>query len=172
MTNPSDPNINTQWAFAEFTFNSAEVYANISAVDFVSIPVGLKLTNGSGATQTVRGLPNGALDTICAGLVAQHNADGQAWDRLIVASGGQNLRALSPVKAMVGGSGLFNGYYDGYVNQVWSKYASTPLRVDTQAQWGVLTGTVSGGVLNFPGAGSFTSRPPPTSSAATPGRSP
>ncbi|WP_255949859.1 glycoside hydrolase family 64 protein [Streptomyces odontomachi] len=155
VTNPSDPNIDIQWGFCEFTFNSAELYANITAVDFVSIPVGLKLTNGSGATQTVQGLPNGALDTICAGLVAQHNADGQGWNQLIVTSGGQNLRALSPVKAMVGSGGLFSGYYDGYVDQVWSKYASTPLKVDTQAEWGVLTGTVSGGVLNFPGAGSF-----------------
>jgi hypothetical protein len=38
---------------------------------------------------------------------------------------------------------------------VWSKYSTTPLTVDTQAQWGVLTGQVSGGQLNFNGVASY-----------------
>ncbi|MFD7817315.1 beta-1,3-glucanase family protein [Streptomyces sp. NPDC059785] len=155
VTNSSDPNIDIQWAFSEFTFNASELYANVTAVDFVSIPVGLKLTNTSGGTQTVQGLPNGALDTICAGLTAQHAADGQGWDQLIVTSGGQNLRALSPTNGIVRNSSLFSGYYASYVDQVWSKYASTPLTVDTQAAWGAVTGTVSGGLLTFPGVGTF-----------------
>ena len=56
VSNSSDPNINTQWDFCEFTYNATELYANISAVDFFTIPVALKLTNSSGATQTVPGL--------------------------------------------------------------------------------------------------------------------
>jgi hypothetical protein len=155
VTNASDPNINTLWDFAEFTYNSTELYANISAVDFFSIPVALKLTTASSGTQTVAGLPAGALDTVCAGLAAQSTADGQGWNQLVVTSGGQNLRALSPTNGIVRNSSLLSGYFDGYLNQVWQKYATTPLTVDTQASWGVVQGTVSGGLLTFPGVGSF-----------------
>jgi glycosyl hydrolase family 64 (putative beta-1,3-glucanase)/carbohydrate binding protein with CBM6 domain len=153
--NASDPNINILWDFCEFTYNATELYANISAVDFFSIPVALKLANGSGATQTVPGLPSGALDTVCSALSAQSAADGQGWSQLIVTSGGQNLRALSPTNGIVRNPSLFAGYFDGYLNQVWQKYSTTPLRVDTQGSWGTVQGTVSGGLLTFPGVGSF-----------------
>ena len=155
VTNPSDPNINTQWDFAEFTYNDAQLFANISMVDFACIPIGLSLTDSSGGQQTAAGLPNGGLDTICAGLTSQANADGQGWDQLIVTSGGQNLRALSPTNGIVMNSSLFSGYYDGYVNQVYSMYSSATLSVDTQASYGTVTGQVSGGALTFSGVGSF-----------------
>ncbi len=155
VTNPSDPNINTLWDFCEFTYNSTELYANISAVDFFSIPVALTLATGSGATQTVPGMPAGALDTVCAGLSAQSAKDGQGWNQLIVTSGGQNLRALSPTNGIVRNPSLFSGYFDGYLTQVWQKYSTTPLTVNTQASWGAVRGTVSGGLLTFPGVGSF-----------------
>jgi hypothetical protein len=48
-------------------------------------------------------------------------------------------------------SSLFSGYFQPYIEQVWSQYSSESLTIDTQASWGSVTGTVSGGVLNFPG---------------------
>jgi hypothetical protein len=155
VTNPSDPNIGIQWDFAEFTYNSAELFANITMVDFTCLPIGLTLTDTSGGTQTVAGLPGGGLDTVCAGLAAQQAADGNPWTDLIVTSGGQNLRALSPQNGMVLNSSLLAGYYDDYVSQVWQRYESAPLTVDTQASYGTVTGQVSGGTLTFPGVGSF-----------------
>jgi hypothetical protein len=155
VTNPSDPNIDVQWDFAELTYNSAQLFANISMVDFAAIPIGLSLTDSSGGQQTAAGLPNGGLDTVCSGLSAQASADGQGWDQLIVTNGGQNLRALSPTNGIVMNSGLFSGYYDGYVSQVWSRYSSATLSVDTQASYGTVTGQVSGGALTFSGVGSF-----------------
>jgi hypothetical protein len=155
VTNPSDPNINSQWDFAELTYNDAQLFANISLVDFVCIPVALGLTDTSGNQQTVKGLPGGGLDTICAGLAAQANADGAGWNNLIVTSNGQNLRALSPTNGIVMNSSLFSGYFDGYVSQVWQKYQSATLTVDTQASFGTVTGQVTGGQLTFAGVGSF-----------------
>jgi Beta-1,3-glucanase len=155
VTNPSDPNIDIQWDFAEFTYNSTQLFANITMVDFTCIPIGLTLTDTSGNTASVAGLPAGGLDTVCAGLTAQQAADGAPWTDLIVTSGGQNLRALSPQNAMVANSSLFAGYYDDYVSQVWQTYESATLTVDTQASYGTVTGQVSGGVLTFPGVGSF-----------------
>ncbi|WP_157875765.1 beta-1,3-glucanase family protein, partial [Streptacidiphilus griseoplanus] len=93
---------------------------------------------------------------VAAALRAQSAADGSDWSRLIVSSGGSDLRVLSPNLAIRGNSSLFAGYFDDYVNQVWNKYSTTDLRIDTQFSWGTATGRVSGGVLNFPGVGSFT----------------
>ena len=124
-------------------------------VDFVCIPIGLSLTDSSGGQQSAAGLPNGGLDTVCSGLSAQASADGQGWDQLIVTGNGQNLRALSPTYGIVMNSGLFSGYYDGYVGQVWQMYESATLSVDTQASYGTVTGQVSGGALTFSGVGSF-----------------
>jgi len=155
VTNPSDPNIGLQWDFAEFTYNPVQLFANISMVDFVSIPIGLTLTDTSGSTQAVGGLRAGGLDAVCAGLTAQQAADGQPWTDLIVTSGGANLRALSPQNGIVGNASLLSGYYDDYVTQVWNKYAASTLTIDTQASIGTVTGQVTGGVLTFPGIGSF-----------------
>jgi Beta-1,3-glucanase len=155
VTNPSDPNINTAWDFAEFTYNSAQLFANISMVDFTCLPIGLTLTDTSGSTQSLAGLPAGGLDAVCSGLTAHQKADGNPWTDLIVASGGQNLRALSPQNGIVGNSSFLSGYYDSYVSQVWQMYESVTLTVDTQASYGTVTGQVSNGVLTFPGVGSF-----------------
>ena len=135
VTNPADPNINLAWDFAELTYNAAQLFANISMVNFVCIPVALSLTDSAGNQQTVQGRAGG-LDAVCAGLMAQASADGQGWNKLVVTGNGQNLRALSPTNGIVMNSSLFSGYYDSYVAQVWQKYASAVLSVDTQASSG------------------------------------
>jgi hypothetical protein len=155
VTNSSDPNIDLQWDFCEFTYNTSQLFADISYVDFVCIPIGLTLTDTSGDTQTVAGLPAGGLDTVCSGLTSQQATDGNPWTDLIVSYDGANLRALSPANGMVFDSSFLSGYYDDYVDEVWSMYESATLTVDTQASWGVVTGQVSGGLLTFPGVGSF-----------------
>lgn len=153
VTNPSDANIDLVWDFCELTFNGG-VYANISFVDFACIPIALRLT-GSAGTQTVEGLPAGGLDQICSQLTAQHAADGQGWDQLAVTSGGANLRALSPTNGIVYNPSLLSGYFDDYLAQVWQKYTTSSLSIDTQASWGTVTGQVVNGLLTFPGVGSF-----------------
>src|ERR1700761_2752928 len=106
VTNPADPNIGLAWDFAEFTYNPAQLFANISMVDFTSIPIGLSLTDTTGATQTVSGLPAGGVDQVAAGLSAQQSADGNPWTDLVVTSGGQPLRVLSPQNGLVGNAGF------------------------------------------------------------------
>jgi hypothetical protein len=155
VSNASDPNINVMWDFCEFTFNASQIYANISYVDFVSIPISLALTNSSGSTQSVSGMSSSGLNTVCSGLVAQNASDGAGWDKLVVTSNGSNLRALSPNNGIVMDSSLFSGYFQPYVDQVWSKYTGSSLTVDTQASYGSVTGTVSGGDLTFSGVSGF-----------------
>ena len=153
--NPSDPNINITWDFCEFTYNNDQLFTNITYVDFVSIPIALTLTNSAGATQHVTGTAANGLDTVVAGLQAQSNAEGNnAWASLVVPNpSGGNLRALSPSHAP--DPSVFNGYYQSYVDAVYSKYTSTPLSVDTQASYGTVSGTVNNGVLDFGAGGTF-----------------
>jgi hypothetical protein len=154
VSNPSDPNIAVRHDFCEFTYNTDQLYANITFVDMVCLPISFQLQTGQG-TQTVRGLPADGLAKVAAGLRAQSAADGSDWSRLIVSSGGSDLRVLSPNLAIRGNSALFAGYFDDYVNKVWDKYRSTDLRIDTQFTWGTAVGRVSGDQLSFPGVGSF-----------------
>ncbi|ORY69681.1 glucanase B [Pseudomassariella vexata] len=157
VTNPADPNYNQFWGFCEFTFNQAQLFVNISYVDFVSLPIALELRNESDDVQKVQGLAQGGLDTVCTKLVAQNAADGAGWDKLVVKSpSGANLRALSPNSGIVMNNALFQGYYQPYVDAVWSKYANETLTVNTQAQWGDKTAKVVNGKLTFDdGAGSY-----------------
>ncbi|MEV4148663.1 glycoside hydrolase family 64 protein [Amycolatopsis sp. NPDC049691] len=139
--NPGDPNYGKNWSFSEFTFNDTQLFANISYVDFVGIPMGLSLTSGSG-TATVHGLPAGALDQIASAL----SSLGGEWAGLVQTGGGGNLRVLSPHHH----AAQFGGYLDGYIDQVWQKYAGTDLVVDSQNPGlGRFTGRVSGDRLVF-----------------------
>ncbi|CAF9940263.1 hypothetical protein IMSHALPRED_001813 [Imshaugia aleurites] len=158
VTNPSDPNINLSWDFCEFTFNPAELFVNISYVDFVCLPISLTLTNTSNTSQHVSGMASSGLDTVCQGLTAQTASDGAGWSSLIVPNPtGGNLRALSPNNAITLNPSLFTNYYQPYVSQVWTQYASSPLSIDTQATWGTVPGTVdSSSLLDFGSGLTFT----------------
>jgi hypothetical protein len=143
----SDPNWATNWTFCEFTFNSANLYANISYVDMVALPISMAST-GSGGTQSVSPLPAGALASIASGLQTQHASDGAPWDRLVVTdSSGGVLRVMAPSHSPVD----FGGYWNDYLNRVWSHYASTPLTINGQGSIGSYTGTVSGNAIVFSG---------------------
>ena len=153
--NPSDPNINIKWDFCEFTFNEFQLFANITYVDFVAIPIALTLVNTAGATQHITGTAADGLDRVCSALKNQSSVDNNpGWSSLVVPKpGGGNLRALSPNHAP--NRSAFQNYYKSYVDAVYSKYASTPLVVDTQASYGKVSGTVKNGVLDFGAGGQF-----------------
>lgn len=151
VTNNSDPNINIFWDFCEFTFNSSQLYANISYVDFVSVPIALSLNSSSGPVQTVTGMPANGLTTVCNGLIAQTTADRQPWSSLIFRNtAGQDLRALSPNNGIFEGAN-FGSYYEPFVAECYTRFNSTALSIDTQAGFGILSGTTSGNVLTLSG---------------------
>lgn len=158
---PADPNYGRTWSFCEFTFNSQQLYANISYVDLVTaLPIGLTLTGD--ATHAVAPLPAGALERIADDLTAQAARDGQPWDKLIIRGGdGRVLRVTSPQTVMAPyfdrpAEMPFRDAFDGYIDRVWEKYRSEDLRVDLQGGRGVLAGRVSGDVLTFAGGHTFT----------------
>ncbi|KAG6009563.1 hypothetical protein E4U43_008702 [Claviceps pusilla] len=156
-TNPSDTNYDLDWGFCELTWNQQELYANISYVDFVSLPISMQLKTGNGTVKTVPGMPADGLNRVCAGLLSQGLNDGKGWDKLVIRSpSGAVKRALSPNAGDVLFNGLFDGYYRSYVDSVWKKYASEDLTINTQFKWGDAVGRVTNdGSLTFAGVGSF-----------------
>ncbi|MCR6487967.1 glycoside hydrolase family 64 protein [Amycolatopsis sp. OK19-0408] len=145
--NSGDANYGKNWSFSEFTFNDTQLFANISYVDFVGIPMGLSLTTKGSGTPTVNGLPAGALDQVASALKEL----GGEWAGLVQTGDGGTLRVLSPHHHAT----QFGGYLDAYIDQVWQKYEGTDLVVDSQNPGvGKFTGRVTGGQLVF-GAESF-----------------
>ncbi|KAF2765920.1 glucanase B, partial [Teratosphaeria nubilosa] len=152
--NQSDPNYNTNFGFCEFTYNSSQLFINISYVDFVGPPIALTLQDSSGSTQHVSGMNASGPSTVASGLTAQTKKDGQPWSSLIVNnSSGGLLRILSPNSGIELNPTWFSAYWTSYVDQVYAKYATNPLTVDTQASYGNVSG--SGNPLNFSAGGTF-----------------
>ncbi|EKD14962.1 uncharacterized protein L3040_003841 [Drepanopeziza brunnea f. sp. 'multigermtubi'] len=141
VTNKTDPNIDIRWGFCEFTYNRDQIYANISYVDFVSLPISMRLETTSGDVQSVEGLYQDGLDSVVAGLRAMDSDYAADWQSLIYPGDGTPLRVLSPNNAHVWSGGkAFAGYYEPYVHAVWARYRNEALLVDTQASYGTLEG--------------------------------
>lgn len=156
VTNPSDPNYNLNWTFAEFTYNDAQLFANISYVDFISIPVALTLTTTSSGTLSVPGMGPYGFQSVVAAMRAQAALDGKPWDQLIYAPNGTPLRVLNPTNLLATNGNAWSNYWDGYVTAVWNKYRNEDLTINTQAAAGNLTGRVVGNELQLGAAGNFT----------------
>ncbi|KAI0021666.1 glycoside hydrolase family 64 protein [Xylariomycetidae sp. FL0641] len=155
VLNPSDPNARVDFSFCEFTLNDAQLYANLSYVDFVPrLPIALRLdTAGSRRhhPQLVKGMRPDGLDRLAQALQQQAQQDGRPWHKLVVVpdrADGKPLRVLNATHgAAVGAS--FAGYFEPYVAEVWRHYMARQaelggravVRVDTQAAPGVLPAT-------------------------------
>lgn len=158
QTNTSDPNIDIQWTFCEFSLNNVEIYGNISYVDMLSIPVAFKLEVGDGTdTQYVEGLPDNTMETVASQLLAQKTIDGTDWDKCLYYNTSSELvRIVSPNSATQIYPTAFAGYLEPYIDAVWAKYAAEPLTVNTgRGDWGVDVGQISGGILDFGGGMTF-----------------
>ncbi|KAI1813947.1 glycoside hydrolase family 64 protein [Poronia punctata] len=145
--NPSDPSSDVLWGFVEFNFDGTTIYANISFVDFVGLPLGMGLTLGTGEVQEVPGLMPGAVNNVCNDVIQQGQNDGQGWEKLCITSNGEPRRVLSPNKYSAANAGAFDNYWTDYVNQVWDKYANQDLIVNTQGGAGEVACRVNGDQL-------------------------
>ncbi|VUC22482.1 unnamed protein product [Clonostachys rosea] len=158
--NPSDPSAAINWGFVELTLTSAGVlYANISYVDFLGLPLGMKLAVNGGTTQTAYGVAAGAVTSVCNDLATQKAKDGRPWTALCQANSKGPVRVLSPTLYTDLDSSSFQTYWDSYISQVWSKYTSTNLVIDTQNSAGKVNCRVSGSTLTCAGDNRGYSKP-------------
>lgn len=147
--NPKDPSSSVNWGFVELTNNaSGGLYANISYVDFVALVLGMSMQTTDGAIQAAKGLHPNAVSAICQSLVTQEAKDGMPWSDLCQASpSGQPLRIMAPIDYASSDPGVFGTYYTSYVDQVWSRYTTETLTVNTQSPAGHVECKVSNDVL-------------------------
>lgn len=150
--NPADPSAGVSWGFVEFNWASnSGLFANISYVDFVGLPLGMTLTNSTGDVQTALGLPSTAVNDVCNDLKTQAAKDGQPWDKLCQAINGTVLRVLSPYSYMSEPTNKgFETYFDDYVNQVYSTVTSITLLPQNGNP--NVTCTASGDTITCPGS--------------------
>ncbi|KAK0619500.1 hypothetical protein B0T14DRAFT_209513 [Immersiella caudata] len=146
VLNPTDLNSDIDFGFCEFTLNDAQLFANISYVDFVSrIPISLRLETARGDVQSVSGTGVDGLERVAEGLREQSRKDGMPWEKLVVYSkeDGKPLRVLSPMHGGAVGA-RFEGYFEGLVEAAWERYRKERLRINTQMARGVVEGWVEG----------------------------
>ncbi|KAI1818360.1 hypothetical protein GGS20DRAFT_286027 [Poronia punctata] len=140
VLNPTDPNIDVDFGFCEFTLNNDQLYANISYVDFVPrLPIAIHLQTANGPEQDVQGMSADGLDHLAAALREQAEKDGRPWDKLVVERDGKPLRILNATHGGAVGAS-FEGYFEPYVDEVWRHLAEDPagIEIDTQAAPGCL----------------------------------
>jgi len=146
--NPSDPSAGVNWGFVELTWLPNGIWANISYVDFVGLPLGMSLLATDGSMQTAKGLRAGSITNICNELNQQAASDRQPWDQLCMTSStGAPLRVLSPNDYISIVPNGFRSYYTNYVNSVWTKYTANALTINTQSAAGKVNCKVVGGYL-------------------------
>ena len=132
-----DPNFGILHDCAEFTHDDAGMFCNTTMVDMLSVPMAITLRGA--ATQTTGTLVDGGRSRIFAQVAAT-----PGFDRLVIG----DLRVIAP------GHGLDAGrfsptYLDGSIDEVWSRYAGSDLRISTNGT--TRRGRVEGGVLRVDG---------------------
>ncbi|KAI1100927.1 glycoside hydrolase family 64 protein [Jackrogersella minutella] len=188
VLNPSDPNADVDFGFCEFTLNDAQLYANISYVDFVPrLPIAISLKQATGAEQHVGGMAPDGVDRIANGLREQAQKDGRPWDKLVVDRNGKILRILNATHGNAAGAS-FDGYYEVFVDQVWAHFCERQkqgqvMKINTQAAPGILEARFTGDGVRIGdekfgkpttadilgcNSGPFTTGPSPTRNAIIP----
>lgn len=140
----NDANYDFAWSIAELTWSNGELTSDISYVDSVGLALGMKVTTTDGKELYDAGLPAGSLEKVCDELTAVSDDWG---DLCIKGSDGKLVRAVAPSKFVNDNTpGSLKTLYDSYIDDVWKKYSTAELTVNTQqTTWGAnVTCKVSG----------------------------
>ncbi|QUH01607.1 glycosyl hydrolase [Saccharopolyspora erythraea] len=134
----SDANHRVLHDTVEFTFKADGMYCNTTMVDMFSVPLSIEL---QGAQQQKTGtLVAGGREKILAGVGENPDFGGLRQE---------DMRVIAPGHALDLGA-FPDTYYDSYIDEVWGKYQSTQLKVNT-GDGRVFTGQVSGDAFTFDG---------------------
>lgn len=151
--NPDDASADTNWGFVELTWiHGYGLFANLSFVDFVGMALGMQLATKSSGTQEVKGIPASAVQDVCDKLKQHKGVDQKSWvDLCVRGSNSEVLRVISPSALMSQNPDAFGKFFSRHVDQVWEKYASTPLTIFTQSGAGNVSCTTTGETLRCEG---------------------
>ncbi|MFR8767375.1 MAG: beta-1,3-glucanase family protein [Eubacterium sp.] len=147
LNNPSDPNSDVLFEFAEFTVTNKEYWGNTTRVDFFSFPVVTRLVGQGGFDNRPGDYPTydktvGDIGTRDQIFNAWKNSAPAAWKSLY-----DGKRIMAPCKTTFN-EGKENGhYFDNYINEFWNKYSNETLVFRCDA--GTFRGRVSGDHMTF-----------------------
>ena len=147
LNNPTDPNSDTLFEFAEFTIDGKYYWGNTTRVDFFSFPVVTRLighTQYETYDKTVGDI--GTRDEIFA---AFRNEAPDAFDTLV-----GDKRIMAPCKTTFNVGQQYGNYFDAYINEFWTKYTNEDLVFSCEG--GVFTGRVEGNRMKFTKTGDST----------------
>ncbi|MFL6680509.1 MAG: beta-1,3-glucanase family protein [Burkholderiaceae bacterium] len=160
IDNPSDPNIDVTFDFAEMAIlPDTGFYGNTTRVDQFGFPVRLRLQGLDGYDQTV-------------GETASRASLFSAWASSVPAQFAglaqapySPYRIVAPAHGSFGTAGANAHYLDSYIQGLWTKYASQTLTFTDQQ--GTFTGHVVNGQFQFTdGKGTYTIHRAPTTQEA------
>lgn len=151
--NAADPSSQKNYGFAELSYAASYgIYADITAVDFVGLPLGIELESANSRKQSILGTPANAATTLCNSLTAQSKKDNQPWDQLCVRDSNNKLvRVLAPSNLISQRPSAFRQYFSRYINNVWTKFAQEDLIINTQTTAGNVTCRVRNNLLQCAG---------------------
>ena len=151
LNNPTDPNQDVLFEFLEFTIINKEYWGNTSRVDFFSFPIVTRLIGSDGVSngkhyenfdRTVGDL--GTRDELFSAFKSEVPEE---FKTLVT-----DKRILAPCKSTFNEGGKYASYFDGYINEFWTKYSSESLVFKCDA--GTFTGKVQGNAMIFTSDGS------------------
>ncbi len=147
LNNPGDVNANTLFEFAEFTIEGKNYWGNTTRVDYFCFPMITRLVGNAtyGGYDKVVG-DIGTRDEI---FNAFRNEAPAPFKTLV-----RDDRIIAPCKASFNVGKEYGNYFDNYINEFWTKYASETLNFSTEA--GNFTGKVVGNEMHFTRTGDST----------------
>ncbi|PFG34663.1 glycoside hydrolase family 64 protein [Sanguibacter antarcticus] len=139
---PGDPNHGVMYDWVEFARDGSRLFINTTMVDMFSVPLSVKVANADGSTETQGKMVAGGRDQVFADLASDPVTAGLV----------QNNPDGTPLRAVAPSHGIYQEltsetYFDDYIADAWSYYASNDLTVDTAL--GAFVGRVSDGTLVF-----------------------
>ncbi|KAJ8124858.1 hypothetical protein O1611_g8782 [Lasiodiplodia mahajangana] len=151
--NPGDIASKEPWGFIELSHGKAngneDMTVNLSFVDWVSLPLGMNVTfkDGNGQkTVSIPGLKADGLPKVCDALSSLDSF----WPRLCLRAADKTpLRVMSPEKytSLNPNDKDAANYYEPYITQVWDKYKSADLKINTQTAGPTSNAKVDNGAL-------------------------
>lgn len=138
MNNPTDPNQDVYFEWVEFTVDNYGYHGNTTRVDQFGFPLRTRLIGKDGYDRTL-----GETQSRAA-IFADYEAQVPAEFRTLVQ---RPYRIVAPGKGAFNAGKAYGNYFDAYVNQVWSTYASRDLVFTAEA--GTFRGRVIGNDFVF-----------------------
>lgn|GEM_PF-1077001 len=138
----SDPNHDTLFDWVEFARDGSRFFINTTMVDMFSVPLSVSVVHGDGSPEA-----QGRLVTNGRARIFD-DVKRAGWGGLVqyAEDGKKPLRVIAPIHGVEDGT-ISAGYFDDYVDDVWSYYRDHALTVRTAL--GTFFGQVSGAKFVF-----------------------